>query len=217
MRSTLLALALATPVAAQTPELLVSGYTSQSVHRFDPATGASLGSLGSVPGAQSVRYGPDGHLYVCAEEQDRVLRFDGATLAPLGPFVWDDPATPGDESGGLDTPTAAVFGPDGALYVADFDGDRVLRYDGQSGAFLGVFVSAASGQLDGPDAGMVFGPDGDLYVPSYWNNRVLRYDGTSGAFVEAWVTPTEGNPSAPARCCSAPTAGSTSRARARRA
>ena len=113
--------------------LLVSGYTSQSIHRYDAASGAPLGTVAPAAGAQSLRYGPDGFLYACAEEEDRVLRLDGQTGAFVANFVWDDPATPADESGGLDAPTAAVFGPDGALYVASFSQDRVLRYDGQTG------------------------------------------------------------------------------------
>ncbi|GJM23320.1 MAG: hypothetical protein DHS20C15_32350 [Planctomycetota bacterium] len=175
----LLLLAPAGPAFGQAPKLLVSGYTSGAIHAFD-AAGASLGELGAVPGAQSMRYGPDGHLYVCAEESDAVLRFHGVTGAPLGPFVWDDPLTPADETGGLDTPTAAVFGPDGMLYVASFSQDAVLRYDGDTGAYIDEFISADSGTLDGPDAGMDFGPDGHLYIPSFNNNRVLRYDGKTG-------------------------------------
>jgi hypothetical protein len=103
--------------------------------------------LGPIPGAQSIQYGPDGNLYVAAEKIDRVLRFDGQTGVPLGALVADDPATPIDETGGLDAPTAALFGPDGDLYVASFDGDSVLRYDGVTGSFVGVFVTQGSGGL----------------------------------------------------------------------
>lgn len=192
----LFALGLVAAADGQT-ELWVSGYTSQTVHRFDIDTGQFLGDLGSIPGAQSIRYGPDGDVYVCAEVAAQVLRFDGTTAAPLGPFVWDDPATPGDDTGGLTNPTAAVFGPDGNLYVASFDGDNVLRYDGTTGAYMDVFVSAGDGNLNGPDAGMTFGPDGHLYVPSFNNNRVLRFDGSSGAFIDAFVAPGEGLTSRP--------------------
>jgi len=163
-------------------EYLVSSYATDSLVRLDATTFASTGVVAGVPGAQSARYGPDGHLYVACEQSARVLRFDGATLAPLGVFVGDDPATPADESGGLVAPTGAVFGPDGHLYVCDFAGDDVLRYDGTTGAFLGTFVSPGSGGLDGPDAGLVFGPDGDLYVPGFDSNSVVRYDGATGAF-----------------------------------
>jgi len=56
--------------------------------------------------------------------------------------------------------------------------NHVLRYDGTTGASLGVFDSG--GGLEGP-LGITFGPDGNLYVASANNNRVVRYDGVSGA------------------------------------
>jgi len=182
--------ALAAPhVLAQS--FLVSSYTSAALLRFDAASGAPLGSVAAAPGAQSLRYGPDGFLYACAEEQDRVLKLDGTTGAFVANFVWDDPATPQDESGGLDAPTAAVFAPDGALLVASFSQDRVLRYDGQTGAFLGELIAPGTGNLNGPDAGMCFGPDGRLYVPSFNNNRVLRFE-ADGAFVDVFANALDG-------------------------
>lgn len=170
------------------PVLLASGYTSASVHRFDPITGAPLGDLGFVPGAQSIRRGPDGNLYVCAEERDEVQRFD-ANGAFVDLFVFDDPSTVPDETGGLDGPTAACFSPTGELLVASFANDLILRYDGASGAYLGVFAQGAP--LNGPDAGMKFGPDGNLWVPSFESSRVLRYD-PSGASLGVFAGPASG-------------------------
>ncbi len=92
-----------------------------------------------------------------------------------------------DDAGGLDNPAAVVFGADGFLYVSSFESDSILRYDGDTGVFIDVFVPSGSGGLDGPDAGMVFGPGGDLFVPSFWSNEVLRYSGTDGSFVGAFV------------------------------
>jgi hypothetical protein len=43
--------------------------------------------------------------------------------------------------GGLDMPYGLVFGPDAYLYVASLNTNSILRYDGQSGAFIGVFAS----------------------------------------------------------------------------
>ena len=178
--------AFAAPARAQ--ELLASGYNSDEVHRFDYATGTYLGALGTFNGAHAATHGPDGLLYVCAEEDDKVERYDPVTLAFVDVFIWDDPAIPGDPTGGLDGPTTAVFGPDGNLYVASFNTDEVLRYDGATGAFLNVFVTANSGGLNGPDAGTTFGPDGHLYVLSYWNDKVIRYDGTTGASLGDFVS-----------------------------
>jgi len=78
----------------------------------------------------------------------------------------------------LSLPSAAQQTPD--ILVSSRFTDEVLRYDGETGAFLGVFASG--GGLDNP-VGLTFGPDGDLYVASGDNNRVLEYDGATGAFV----------------------------------
>jgi streptogramin lyase len=115
--------------------------------------------------------GPDGDLYVAGLGSHNIGRFDGTT----GAFV--EMTVPGG-SGGLSYPTGLAFGPDGDLFVSSST-DQVLRYDGATGAFEGVF--AQGGGLDSPQ-GLRFGPGGDLYVASLWTANVLRYDGTTGAF-----------------------------------
>ena len=164
----------------------MSGFNS-GVHRYDFDTGAFLGLVGNVLNPLGMVHGPDGHLYVTEEATNKVLRFDGTTLAFLDEFVFDDPGTPEDENGPLRAPTGVLFGEDGHLYVASFNNDRILRFDGSSGAFLDTFVTGGLGNLNGPDAGMTFGPDGHLYVPSFFNHRVLKYDGSSGAFLGPFV------------------------------
>jgi len=168
--------------------LLVSGFESNAVHKY--RDGLARGKA-AASGAQSIVRGPDGLLYVCAEKTDKVLRLDPTTLVRIDAFVEDDPLTPADENGPLNGPTSATFGPDGLLYVASFDNDRILRYDGQTGDYLGTFVGAGAAGLNGPDAGTKFGADGLLYVPSFWNDRVLRYD-DQGVFVDEFVSAQEG-------------------------
>ena len=104
-------------------------------------------------------------------------------------------------SGGLTTPRGSTLGPDANgdgnqdLYVTS-DNSQILRYDGVTGSFLGVFVTAGSGGLVRP-ADAKFGPDGngdgqqDLYVSSLGpaevqdgSGAVLRYDGSTGAFID---------------------------------
>ncbi|MEX2141597.1 MAG: Calx-beta domain-containing protein [Pirellulales bacterium] len=96
-----------------------------------------------------------------------------------------------ERSGGLARPRGLTFGPDvnsdgvSELYVTGIRGDEmeILRYDGQTGAFLNVFVPAGSGGLiDVID--FVFTPDGSLYVTSFLGNNVLRYDGITGAYLD---------------------------------
>ncbi|MDA1266580.1 MAG: hypothetical protein O2816_15985 [Planctomycetota bacterium] len=180
--------------AASPDELHVASFQPAEVHRFQLPSGAALPGYGPSPlaGTLGFDFGPDGMAYVASEGTDEVLRFDPSSGAYLGPFVWDDPNTGTDETGGLVEPSSVAFSPDGDCYVASFSLDAVLRYDGRSGAFLGMFVQPGDGSLDGPDAGMTFGPDGDLYVPSFWNHRVKRYDGATGAFVENFLKPTSG-------------------------
>ena len=89
-------------------------------------------------------------------------------------------------------PEGIAFGPDGNLCISSRS-EEVLRYDGQSGAFIDVFASG-NGLVD--PAGIAFGgPDDDLYVSSgiaddgVGGNQILRFDGVTGAF-ETVVDPT---------------------------
>lgn len=177
--------------ACLSTRMLVSGYTSDNIHVYDSCDGTylfDLDSSGTLNGVQASTVGPDGSLYVVSEENDRVVRFDGDTGALIDNFVWNDPMTPGDDTGGLDAPTGLTFGPDGNLYVCGFNSDNVIRYDGTTGNFIDVFVTAGSAGLNGPDAGMMFGPDGNLYIPGWFSNRVHRYDGTTGASTGTFIS-----------------------------
>ena len=90
-------------------------------------------------------------------------------------------------SGGLSSPVRLTFGPDGKLYVADFNTSSVLHYDGLTGAYLDTFVGGHySGGLYGP-GDLAFGSDGNLYVASFYSGRVLRYDGSSSAPIDTFV------------------------------
>lgn len=173
-------------------QLFVSGFLANRINVYAPVTGEFVRTWTTTQGPQAIVIGPDGDVYVAEENFDRVMRYDGFTGNLVGPFVFDDTATPADESGGLDGPTAIAFGPDGFLYVASFETDSVLRYDPATGAFDGVFVQPGNHGLNGPDTGTIFGPDGDLYVPSFWNHQVMRYDGTTGEFVEVFITAQSG-------------------------
>ncbi|MEX2139371.1 MAG: Calx-beta domain-containing protein [Pirellulales bacterium] len=91
-------------------------------------------------------------------------------------------------SGGLSTPRDSTFGPDGNndaamdFYVTSANSHAILRYDGETGAFLDEFVDTGSGGLNSP-VGVEFGSDGDLYVTGSVGNHLLRYNASSGAFL----------------------------------
>jgi sugar lactone lactonase YvrE len=174
--------------------LLVDSFNTNSVLRYNEATGAFVDQLvpkntGGLYSSASMDFGPDHNLYVSNglfsqnNKSNDVLRFDGTSGTFLGDFA---------DSGKLTDPRAVIFGSDGNLYVADGDGTgQVLRYNGQTGAFLDVFVHPGAGGLNHPSS-MLFGPDGDLYVLSTATSEIQRYQGpsgnTPGAYIDTFVT-----------------------------
>jgi DNA-binding beta-propeller fold protein YncE len=164
-------------------DLLVSSNGTDSVLCYDGTRGRFRGAFvpkgsGGLKLPQGLCFGPDGKLYVSSFGTGQVLRYNG------------DQSKVFTSGGGLGNPAGLVFGPDGNLYVADFAGtNRVLRYDGVTGAFDRSFLS-------GPDIGIVidlrFGPDGNLYVAGNGTGGgplagVFRYNGSSGLFDKAFV------------------------------
>jgi sugar lactone lactonase YvrE len=70
------------------------------------------------------------------------------------------------------------------LLVGNTEGNNVVLFDEQTGAFLGNFISPNRGGLTSPDH-LVYGPGGDLYISSGTtaaNSAILRYDGVTGQF-----------------------------------
>jgi hypothetical protein len=73
-----------------------------------------------------------------------------------------------------------AFGPDGYLYATDFNNDRVLRFNGETGAPDFPIFEAKGCGLDGP-TGLTFSPDGSLLVGSQYTHNIVAYDTKTGA------------------------------------
>ncbi len=133
--------------------LYVTNNARNNILRFDGRTGQSLGVFvqagsGGLQNPQNIAFGPNGDLY--AGGPSGVLQYKAKT----GKFVrvFAAPGHTLNDVGGL------TFGPDGDLYVGDFTQNEVLRYNGRTAAYKGVFVAATSGLIS--NRYIVFGPRG---------------------------------------------------------
>lgn len=157
-------------------ELLISGFFSDSVGRYDASSGTFIGNFdpgSGLDGALAARVGADGLLYVASEVSNQIKRYNVSTGAFVDNFV-----TGGVE--GLNGPSGITWDSSGDLLVSSFNSDSVLKYNGSTGTFIETVVTSGSGGLNGPDNGTIVGPDGKLYVPSYFTNQIIRYDLTTG-------------------------------------
>ncbi|QDT51611.1 Calx-beta domain protein [Symmachiella dynata] len=171
------------------------------VHRFNPVDGTFVDTFipaDQVLNARTMFFGEDGLLYVLIGQSslpDQVLRFDAVTGEFVDIFVGDDPLTGGvDETGGLTGAQDMVFGPDGDLYVVnDTRNDStagVLRYDGDSGAFLGRFAAIPGPRIP---SGLAFSADGSLlFVTNRAGSSVMQIDATTGELIGDFVAPGAG-------------------------
>src|SRR6266446_4750230 len=78
---------------------------------------------------------------------------------------------------------------DGPANNGKFHG--VLRYNGDTGAFVGQFLSMSR------PLGMIYGPDENLYVGNLDTASINRYSGQSGAFLNTFVSGGSGGLAAP--------------------
>jgi sugar lactone lactonase YvrE len=196
--------------------LLVGNSDGNAILIFDEGTGSFLGNF-TTPGSGGLRspddltFGPDGNLYVSMGGAsslsllDPTYPTDSAVLrfSPTGDFLGI--AATGN---GLTRPYGNAFGPDGSLYVSSFRTNQILRFNGQTGEFLGVFASDNTGGLGSPNGlngpnGLLFGPDGSLYVTTEgttndlnggltfsFASQVLRYSPEQVAGLAPTTTPT---------------------------
>lgn len=151
--------------------VLVSGYRS-NVHIYDACSGTLERTLdpqaGRLDGAQAIRLGPDGAIWVVSEVTAQVHRYDA------GDFHYLD--TPINVGAGYGI-TGLTFRGDVA-WTAGYDGNTIRTYS-LAGQQTGTPVSGATG-VRGLDNGTTFGPDGMLYVPGYDTHNLLRHDPATG-------------------------------------
>ena len=171
----------------------------QGIQKFDATTGVNIGSfVPSIanPSPRDVKVNPaNNRLYVLYYNAATVETFDLATMASLGLLM---PAGSPLGSGGLFTPSAMAFGPDGNLYISGgtFGGNLgIRRYNPTTGAFIDFFANTGSDLL--VPIGITFGPDNNLYVSTQNAANVMRFNYPAGTFMDFFVPSGGGGLTAP--------------------
>jgi DNA-binding beta-propeller fold protein YncE len=121
-------------------KLYIPGYDSDSVVRFDPATGQTsifiAAHAGGLNETRGIQFEPGGQsVLITSEGSGQVLRFNAATGAFIAAII-----------SGLDRPTGMAYHPDGSLLVGD--AVAVRKYDPQTGALRGVLATAGAGEVN---------------------------------------------------------------------
>jgi DNA-binding beta-propeller fold protein YncE len=147
---------------------------------LDPAGGAfGLGEATAAIGPQPTYSGT----LMLGLEDAGIVRHDLRTGRPVETFA-------GLGSYGFTLTAAMTMGPDGNLYATG-GGQKVLRFNVRTGAYLGTLSLSWRGLLNNP-RGMAFAPNGDLCVSEYDTSRVLRFDSHTGAFLGVLVPKARG-------------------------
>lgn len=172
--------------------MLVSSVRSNSILRYNDKTGEFIDTLvpsgsGGLNAPSGMLIGSDGLLYVISIRTDSILRYNPQTGAFVDTFINDKQ---------LDFAEDLAFGKDGNLYLSSSSTtqsrNKIVRYDGKTGARIDDFVAPGSGEIFGP-VGFGFGYDNNLYVANVFDNKVLRYNGQTGAFIDTFITGKEGD------------------------
>jgi|HubBroStandDraft_1064217.scaffolds.fasta_scaffold02493_2 sugar lactone lactonase YvrE len=174
--------------------LYVADDTHGTVLRFNPVTGAAMGTLVSAGSGLSqpngMTFGSDGNLYV-SDFANGVVKFNGST----GAFMAANPNGPAGALWGFDV----KYGPDGNIYVSDVNSGEILKF-GTNLAYIGGFASVPGNFFYSYPLGIAFGLNGNLYAIWYFQdvdfneyNELLEFNGSTGVQVSGFVDKTSGD------------------------
>ena len=156
---------------------------------------ATAGELALFNRPHSIQFGPDGRLFVCDIQNQRIRVIDlvtqrvqtycgnGQKAGPEDGATFDDPKT------SLKGPRALDFASNGDLWLALREGNAVVRFDAKSGTihhiagtgqkgFTGHGGPAKLATLSGPK-GIAIGPKGNVYLADTESHSIRMIDMTT--------------------------------------
>ena len=176
---------------------LASGASAESVlGQADFTSSAHAISQTGLQSVYALAFDASGNLYVSDNTANRVLRYNNASGKAtgagadgvLGQADFTSSAAAVTQNG-LNNPRSMAVSSTGSLFVADFFGNRILRYDNAAAKANGANADAVLGQstfttnTSGCTADLLYKPigaaidaAGSLFISDGGNFRVVRYD-----------------------------------------
>jgi hypothetical protein len=154
--------------------LYVSNFNSNTITAYDAITGTFLRTAvqggPELSGANGFALANDGTFYVSGQFSNNVVHYSkqGKLIEILDP----------NNRAKVSSPQGVNIGPDGLLYVASFDNDRIVRYDLTTAQFKDDFVAVRLAGI--PHMGPIeprFESDHNLVVATFDGGRILKYQG----------------------------------------
>lgn len=159
----------------------ISSDASNLLRAYGGVTGAFLGvhavSTAGATGQLALHFGAANNRLLVGHTSGGVNEFDATTGAyiktyePGAGWIW-----------------AALYAPNGNVYLSYTAFNQVREYNSATGAFVRVVSTIPGGPAD-----MRIGPDGNLYVVTYYVGGVYEVDPVSGAILGSWSLPPAAN------------------------
>ena len=120
-----------------------------------------------------VAFAPDGTLLVTDSDNNRIQRFS-IDAAGNGTFVAKY-GTTGTAAGNFAVPTGIDVAPDGTIWVADTENDRIQKRDPVTGAWT-AFSSPVGGSQFKRPWGIRVAANGAIWITDSGNDRIVRQE-----------------------------------------